>query len=199
MNSSSALTTSSSKSPQNVFFIDESAYTRKPNLPSRPSALQLTVFTFPPDMTDHPLTQLSSNLFLGNAHDAAEHNLLKYRITHVINCASEIHLPATNRSRHIPRWRLNMQDDATERSLERHGRTVAEMIRYIFRRNPNARILIHCAMGVSRSVSVCVLVIHHLSNTRHSAREILQFIQQRRPIANPNSHFRSILDSATRK
>lgn len=54
-------------------------------------------------------------------------------------------------------------------------------------RTNNSKILIHCAAGISRSVSVCLMYV--MSRFDMSSNDALKLIRQARPCANPNAGF----------
>jgi atypical dual specificity phosphatase len=53
--------------------------------------------------------------------------------------------------------------------------------------NPEARVLVHCAEGVSRSVSVVAAFL--MAQYGWSPKEAISFIKERRMVANPNFGF----------
>jgi predicted protein tyrosine phosphatase len=51
------------------------------------------------------------------------------------------------------------------------------------------QVLVHCWAGHSRSVSVVLFYLMKKTNQFKTLEQALQYVQQRRPTAQPNSHF----------
>jgi len=62
--------------------------------------------------------------------------------------------------------------------------------------NPNAKVLVHCHMGKSRSASI---VIYYLMRTRGWGYDAaLKFAQDKRPLVGPNAWYAQQLRDADR-
>eukprot|EP00922_Rhytidocystis_sp_ex-Travisia-forbesii_P042419 GHVS01063355.1.p1 GENE.GHVS01063355.1~~GHVS01063355.1.p1 ORF type:complete len:321 (+),score=63.57 GHVS01063355.1:87-1049(+) len=130
-------------------------------------------------------------LFIGNKEAARNLRCLKsLRIRYVVNATPT----ATNgglpnyfeRDPFFSYCRIPIQDNASE-NLKPHFETIWEFLETA-RVREDGNVLVHCNLGVSRSVSlVCSYAIRHLPQMTFT--EILQTIQANRPIAKPNDSF----------
>jgi len=59
--------------------------------------------------------------------------------------------------------------------------------------DPNARVLVHCMVGASRSATLVAAYI--MSETGFNSAHVLDIIKQKRPIINPNPYFREQLQN----
>lgn len=156
-------------------------FTATPKIPPRPLQHSPT-----------PINQVDRNIFIGDHNAAKSDDILRnYGITHIINTAIEVPsyfeesgLPPSGRK--IFYLNLGLRDDPTpgnENILE----VLEPALRYIvnvLKRNPNAKILIHCHAGISRSSSI---VIYYLMRTRGwDYNKSLEYLKSQRPIVNPN-------------
>lgn len=123
-----------------------------------------------------------AQLYLG-AYPHAD-TLQKYGITHVLSIVNHPDKPHWNLDNVHTQW-LHLDDSEQENMLEELGaatkwiRAAAEV--------PNARILVHCHMGISRSATV---VIAYMMRYYGMTREVaLRHVRTRRPIVNPNKGF----------
>jgi hypothetical protein len=141
--------------------------------------------------------QVDRNVFIGD--DLVAKTQLGF--THIVNCTRELpnyfeRSSPTERSSGSPSvhyLRLGLLDNPTIgdedliNTLEPSYRYIANIIA----RNPNAKILVHCRAGISRSASV---VIYYLMRSRGvSYRDALNYLQSKRPIVNPNPWYRQQL------
>jgi len=136
---------------------------------------------FPPELGCEPYP----GVFIGNAEFARNMPLLKnLGITHVINCAQEIPnfhegLPEAPSYLH-----LNLDDIPTQ-NIQQYFTQTYNFIQSIL--SKGGKVLIHCAMGISRSVTI---LLYFLMNAEKiSAGEALDRVRRCRPIANPNPGF----------
>lgn len=149
--------------------------------------------------------QVDRNVFIGD--DLVAKTQLGF--THIVNCTRElpnyfdgrgsgVRASASERSEGFPSvhyLRLGLLDNPTPgdedliNTLEPSYRYIANIIA----RNPNARILVHCRAGISRSASV---VIYYLMRSRGvSYHDALNYLKSKRPIVNPNPWYqRQLLD-----
>ncbi|CAF0730379.1 unnamed protein product, partial [Brachionus calyciflorus] len=118
-------------------------------------------------------------LYLGGASVNQDPNLVNYYgITHILNLAYEItpnmHL---YRNRNI-QYKHIRADDALNYNIRNHFEEAFEMIDDA--RRTNGKILVHCAMGISRSATI---VIAYLINRYDmSLNEAFDFVKSRRSI-----------------
>ncbi|CAF1004711.1 unnamed protein product, partial [Brachionus calyciflorus] len=112
-----------------------------------------------------------------------------YGITHILNMASEI---APNmdlfgnrniKYKHIP------ADDTLNYNIRYHFEEAFELIDDA--RRTNGKILVHCAMGISRSATIVIAYI--MNRYDMTLRSALDFVRSKRPIVQPNSLFLKLL------
>ena len=109
-------------------------------------------------------------------------DLQNLKITNIINCSGDL---CENLSfSGINYLTLNIRDNVSE-NIEC---LFFKCINYINEaKEKNGRVLIHCYKGVSRSVSVLISYLIYLYNWTYD--EAFDFVQLKRPIANPNIGF----------
>ena len=109
-------------------------------------------------------------------------DLQKLQITNIINCSGDLceNLYFSG----INYLTLNIRDNVSE-NIEC---LFFKCINYISEtREKNGRVLIHCYKGVSRSVSIIISYLIFLHKWNYD--EAFDFVQLKRPIANPNIGF----------
>lgn len=112
-------------------------------------------------------------------------SLSSYRITHVLSTLPDkIHIPSV----HPPPSRLQIKvEDFPFAELAAHLPTTTAWIRDALKSSPNARVLVHCGEGISRSVSVVAAFL--IATYGWTPVEALQYIKSKRKVANPNFGF----------
>ncbi|KAF9555823.1 phosphatases II [Agrocybe pediades] len=114
--------------------------------------------------------------------------LMSYRITHILSTMPDtIFRPPPSL---LPVQPIRMQirvDDLPFAELAEHLPHTTEFIRAALDSHPEARILVHCAEGVSRSVSVVAAYL--MAQFGYTPIEALAYIKGRRRVANPNFGF----------
>jgi len=83
------------------------------------------------------------------------------------------------------RLQINVEDFPFA-ELAMHLPQTTEFIRNALR-DPEARVLVHCAEGISRSVSVVAAFL--MAQFDWSPSQALEYIKERRRVANPNFGF----------
>ena len=109
-------------------------------------------------------------------------DLQKLKITNIINCSGDLceNLYFSD----INYLTLNIRDNVSE-NIEC---LFFKCINYISEtKEKNGRVLIHCYKGVSRSVSIIISYLIYLHKWTYD--EAFDFVQLKRPIANPNIGF----------
>ena len=133
------------------------------------------------------MSYIGKRIFISGFPGANNIQLLKKNnIVGVVTCARELqpkHYP--NIAYHF----LDLRDRSTEQLVDHLFKTIPFIDKHIKRGN----ILIHCAMGKSRSVSVAMayLILRHDLSYQNS----LKLIKRARCIAGPNRGFRKQLKS----
>lgn len=112
-------------------------------------------------------------------------SLSSYGITHVLSTLPDnIYLPPM----HPPMARLQIPlEDFPFEELVAHLPTTTAWIRDAMKSHPEARVLVHCVEGVSRSVSVVAAFL--IATYGWTPVEALQYIKLKRRVANPNFGF----------
>lgn len=78
-------------------------------------------------------------------------------------------------------------EDLPFAELAGHLPSTTAFIRDALNSNPEARVLVHCAEGVSRSVSVVAAFL--MAQYNWAPLDAVQFIKSKRRVANPNFGF----------
>jgi predicted protein tyrosine phosphatase len=112
-------------------------------------------------------------------------SLSAYGITHVLSTLSDtIHIPTV----HPPPKRLQIKvEDFPFAELAAHLPTTTAWIRDAIKSSPDARVLVHCGEGISRSVSVVAAFL--VATYGWTPVEALQYIKTKRRVADPNFGF----------
>jgi len=136
------------------------------------------------DIDSYEISEILPGLYLGNARDAQDRNLLKQNdIKSIINIST--HIPCYyNDDYSFDYLQLNCQDSSQENLLQYFDKTFEYIQKKLsFKEN----ILVHCQGGISRSPSFVIgyLMKHHSK----SFNEAYLFVKERRKIINPNINF----------
>lgn len=78
-------------------------------------------------------------------------------------------------------------EDLPFAELAAHLPSTTAFIRDALRSSPEARVLVHCSEGISRSVSVVAAFL--MAQYRWSPNDAVEYIKSKRRIANPNAGF----------
>lgn len=136
-------------------------------------------------------------LYLGNV--CAAHNdswLDEEKITAVISVAREWSTLPYEGGRAIEFYHYPMDDTSTqhERTVRRMIRNVSTLIdQLVTMGEGEARILVHCNMGISRSSTVVIHYLQEYVQPGATYRIAESFVKKKRPVIKPNSLFRRIL------
>ncbi|XP_054758920.2 dual specificity protein phosphatase 10-like [Lytechinus pictus] len=131
-----------------------------------------------------PMTQILPHLYVGNEVDAANLDLLRlHGISHVLNVTNSV--PCFHEGESAMRYmRIPVRDNGLI-NLRVHFQAALEFIEEARRRN--ARVLVHCHAGISRSSTVVIAyVMKHMNQPMTQA---YQFVKSKRPIIAPNLGF----------
>ncbi|KAL8833676.1 MAG: hypothetical protein Q9176_007877 [Flavoplaca citrina] len=139
-------------------------------------------------LTRSSMDQIMPNLFLGGSYAAeniANHN--PNNINFVLTCMDK-NLPRQTlqqyRQQGIGQLFMNKRDKRDENLLEVFGELTTALEEKL---QAGCRVLVHCAMGISRSVTiVCAFVMQRWGLKRSDAK---QMVKSKRNVANPNSAF----------
>nr|XP_019601555.1 PREDICTED: dual specificity protein phosphatase 13 isoform X7 [Rhinolophus sinicus] len=159
-----------------------------PYQPPTLSSLQRLLWVRRATMLSH-IDEVWPNLFLGDAYAARDKSkLLQLGITHVVNVAAGKFQVDTGDKfyRGMPLEYYGVEaDDNPFFDLSVHFLPVARYIRTALS-VPQGRVLVHCAMGVSRSATVVLAFLMIYENM--TLEEAIQTVQAHRAIC-PNSGF----------
>lgn len=169
--------------------------------PSQVGLAQLNVFSppkpnSPSDVTTlvspmlSPYTQIRNNLLLGSdeipsSPDAVE-RLVALGITHVLNMAIEVSNPALEGQTMI-NYRKAGIEDHPDQDVEKELKEAVGFIHEAMSSYSNARVLVHCKAGKSRSVMV--ILAYLISTERLGLQAAYEEVQQRRKGIVPNIGF----------
>ncbi|KAJ3782851.1 protein-tyrosine phosphatase-like protein [Lentinula aff. detonsa] len=142
----------------------------------------------------YPASEIIPRLFISDLSFAENPTLLRtYHITHILSVLPEtLSLPPDVELRAILGYmpiRLHIRDveDFPFAELAVHLPTTTGFIQTAFRASPDSRVLVHCAEGISRSVSVVAAFL--MAQYGWTPKEAVGYIKEKRKIANPNFGF----------
>ncbi|KAG7093161.1 hypothetical protein E1B28_009443 [Marasmius oreades] len=150
--------------------------------PSRGTVLQAHSHHVQPAQAN----EISPHLFISDLAFAENPTLLStHRITHILSVLPErINIPS---DRHLTRMQICVEDFPFA-ELAAHLPTTTKFIRDGLRSyGGEGRVLIHCAEGISRSVSVVAAFL--MAQYGWTPGEAIAFIKEKRKVANPNFGF----------
>lgn len=129
--------------------------------------------------------QVGRNLYIGDFLSAINYNLLmNYNITHILVCAFELgcRYPETFTYKHLK------ITDKTDTILNDYFDEAHDFIAKGTRRG---RVLVHCAEGKSRSVSIVLSYIMKVNKLKY--KKAFEIVKKLHPRAEPNSGFKKQL------
>ena len=145
--------------------------------------LNFLLFNFINSFYGDPMNHIFKNIYLGDYRAAENENYLKmYDILSVVNCAAEI----DNDYKDIKSFELYLYDMPSERIVP-----IFENAYDFVKRHLNHNILVHCYMGISRSTSFVIFYLMRENGWDYNT--CIDFIRNKRPIADPNYGFESQL------
>jgi len=152
-----------------------------PGVPPPPSPTDLDPRT--KDIENHPATQVTPFLYLGNMTDAADpETLSKLGIDHVLNVTAVN--PTYTQSDSITYKQLLAADNGSQNIKQYFD----EAFTFIdTARDCGGSVLIHCQAGVSRSPTIAIAYL--IKNFPMRMLEAYKFIKTRRSIISPNLNF----------
>jgi len=120
-------------------------------------------------------------LYLGCASDAQNLSRLReYRISHVLNVADDVpnFFEGTKEFQYL---QLGVKDFGADKGISRVFHSAFEFVEDV--RKKKGKVLVHCAAGMNRSVTVAVAVKMLLDNS--PLKESFEEVKRRRPQAAP--------------
>ena len=126
-----------------------------------------------------PMNHIFKNIYLGDYRAAEDEIYLKmYDILSVVNCATELYYDYKD----IISFELNLHDMPSERIIN-----IFENAYDFVKRHLNHNVLVHCYKGISRSTSFVIFYL--MKENGWDYETCIDFIRQKRPIADPNYGF----------
>ena len=138
------------------------------------------------DVSTRGASEIIPRLYISDLSFAeSSTSLSSYGITHVLSTLPDtLHIPLV----HPPPKRLQIKvEDFPFAELAAHLPTTTAWIRDAFMSNPDARVLVHCGEGISRSVAVVAAYL--IAAHGWTPMDALQYIKSKRKVANPNFGF----------
>jgi len=130
-------------------------------------------------MPHPPPDQLLEHLYLGDMPNASDLAVLRdLGITHVLNVADDVECYHPD---DLIYSHMMIQDGGYDGSIIDAFPIAADFVRNAM--NKGGKVLIHCAMGVNRSVTVALAVLMQLQDW--SLREAYDHVKARRPCIGP--------------
>ncbi|KAL3311247.1 Dual specificity protein phosphatase 16 [Cichlidogyrus casuarinus] len=145
------------------------------------------------DVYSAVISQVLPHLFLGNARDAQDKDLLKkLHITHILNVTDSLPNAWENNFEYM---RLPAVDDDRQNLKPQFDCS----FRFIEKAKANGgRVLVHCQAGVSRSVTIVIAYLLRCDR-EITLMDALDKVQEVRPIAGPNLNFMGQLQAYHRE
>jgi len=131
-----------------------------------------------------PMTQILPHLYVGNEVDAANLDALRlHGISHILNVTNSV--PCFHEGESAMRYmRIPVRDNGLI-NLRMHFQSALDFIEEARRRN--ARVLVHCHAGISRSSTVVIAYV--MKHMNLAMAQAYQFVKSKRPIIAPNLGF----------
>lgn len=130
------------------------------------------------------VSRVCNNIWLGGSGSVHADQLQLVRPTLIINATVE--LPFATLPPHILQLRVPLRD-THNCSLRPHLHWVSDAIANHLHSSPFARVLVHCAAGISRSASL--IIAYLVKHERLSLATAYDHVHTARPIIRPNNHF----------
>ncbi|BFZ11802.1 hypothetical protein BsWGS_14841 [Bradybaena similaris] len=136
-----------------------------------------------PEIEAATASQILPFLYLGNERDARDlAQLRSLNITYILNVTS--HVPQYYDEQGI-RYKRIPASDSAQQNLKQYFEEALEYIDDA--RQNNAKVLIHCHAGVSRSATITIAYL--LKHTRMAMADAYKFVKGKRAIISPNFNF----------
>jgi protein-tyrosine phosphatase len=136
------------------------------------------------------MTKVLPRLYIGDMGNASDYKWLKaHGITHIINCADEIPNYFSGQFHYL---RMKMLDAPNEYILNKLEPS-CQYITRVFTNSPKNVVLIHCAMGISRSASVCIYFL--MRKNGWSYKQAKAYLKKLHPRTHPNIGYEAQLMS----
>lgn len=136
----------------------------------------------------HGMSLILDYLYLGSGKDAQDKESLQAAgVTTVLNVTAEWR---TSHHEDFTHHRISLNDNIKQ-SLEKAMDDACEIIHKMKSTDPQAKILVHCVMGRSRSAAIVMAYLVRYENM--TLKDAFELTHKARPIVRPNSRFLSDL------
>lgn len=138
------------------------------------------------------MSLIKKGILIGNHHDSSNLDMLRrHNVTHILCSAAELYpaFPGRFTYKHVH------ADDLPEFNIARFFDGAADFIHEGVRNG--GTVLVHCAAGISRSVSLALAYL--IKHEKMKLNSALSLVRSKRYIANPNPGFMSQLRQFERK
>jgi len=134
---------------------------------------------------DLPHDILEGKLFLGSFNHARQFGVLKnLKISHVINAAQECH--NVHEDKGITYFKIWVRDETSD-CLSGHFQKAYEFISEVIHQQKEGGVLVHCALGKSRSATLVIMYI--MKKFSWDFNKALDYVKSRRAIISPYDGF----------
>lgn len=142
-------------------------------------------------------SQILERLFLGDYYDAANEKWLKEaHITHILNCTANV----VNEVKH-----LYSETQGTYKRIPAYDHDKFDLLAFLMEATDfinkaieseeKSNVLVHCAMGISRSTTCVIAYLLRFHGQRFkSVKDALEFVKEKRPGVRPNHGFMEQLE-----
>ncbi|KAK9511805.1 hypothetical protein O3M35_000397 [Rhynocoris fuscipes] len=140
-----------------------------------------------PDIESHPPSRVLPYLYVGNARDARDFDLLKdLNVTRILNVTPQatIHLNGSADGYGIA-YRQLPASDSTQQNIKQYFEEAFSFIEEA--RKSNSNVLVHCQAGISRSPTIAIAYIMKYRGL--SMIEAYKMVKNARSIISPNLNF----------
>jgi protein-tyrosine phosphatase len=128
------------------------------------------------------MSKIFDQLYLGSKFEASNLEWLqKNYVTHIVNCAIELPAYFVNSFSYLNLKLDDVPSQTIYHVLEKSFNFIIDAI------SKGGTVFVHCAAGISRSVSIIIYFI--MKSKEITFHKAFEFVKSKRPIANPNQGF----------
>ena len=144
--------------------------------------------------TNEEIGMVSPQLFVGSLHAARDTALLQaLNITHILTAASRLNPYPTDTNTPIKDIKYLKLEALADHPAVDILQEIPRSLHFIADGITNGNVLVHCASGVSRSVSICCAWLMVTSKSDHTLEGALKKVRANRSQSMPNAGFRQQL------
>jgi protein-tyrosine phosphatase len=146
------------------------------------------------------MTEIIPHLWLGDVTMASDLPFINHNIDLVINCSTDLPFFCENiRARPIQTYRLPINDDLLDESIEKMRSAFPEVTSLIYKTlyEKHQRVLVHCYAGIQRSAAVVAAYLMRYHEVPLS--DVILLLKSKRIVAfTPQTNFYKALDTFQR-